>query len=308
MPANFLPSSLDYLRFLPETILTAAGTIVMLLAAFLKGPRKNGLAYFTLASLAASIAAAWIAGQNPGYAFSNMLIVDGFATFFRILVLAVGVLTVLCSSKYLQNEKAGAGEFYALILFSLAGQCVMAAANNLIMVFIGLEISSIATYVLAGYLRDDKRNNEAAIKYFLLGSFATAFLLYGIAWIYGVTGSTNLDQIRYALMSGQVPPDSVLVGVSAALLFVGFAFKVSAAPFQIWTPDVYQGAPAPVTLFMSAAPQSRRLRHFPARLHHRVPAPQRPLGAVRLVLRPAHHDRRQLRRPLSNQHQAHARL
>ncbi len=262
MPANFLPSSLDYLRFLPEMILTAAGTLVMLLAAFLKGPRKNGLAFFTLASLGAAIAAAWIAGQNPGYAFSNMLIVDGFATFFRILVLAVGVLTVLCSSKYLQNEKAGAGEFYALILFSLAGQCVMAAANNLIMVFIGLEISSIATYVLAGYLRDDKRNNEAALKYFLLGSFATAFLLYGIAWIYGVTGSTNLDQIRYALMSGQVPPDSVLVGVSAALLFVGFAFKVSAAPFQIWAPDVYQGAPAPVTLFMSAAPKAAAFATF----------------------------------------------
>ena len=262
MPVNFLPSSLDYLRLLPEMILATAGTLVMLLAAFLKSPRKAGLGYFTLAALAASIAAAWAAGQNPGYAFSNMLVVDGFATFFRILVLAVGVLTVLCSSKYLENEKASPGEFYALILFSLAGQCVMAAANNLIMVFIGLEISSIATYVLAGYLRDDKRNNEAAIKYFLLGSFATAFLLYGIAWIYGITGSTNLDQIRYALMSGEVAPNSVLVGVAAALLFVGFAFKVSAAPFQIWTPDVYQGAPAPVTLFMSAAPKAAAFAIF----------------------------------------------
>ena len=122
----------------------------------------------------------------------------------------------------------------------------MAAANELIMIFIGLEISSIATYVLAGYLRDDKRNNEAALKYFLLGSFATAFLLYGIAWIYGITGTTNLARHPRALLECR-PRASYLAGIAAALMFVGFAFKVSAAPFQIWAPDVYQGAPAPVT-------------------------------------------------------------
>src|SRR5204863_2249388 len=138
-----------------------------------------------------------------------------------------------------------AGEYYGLILFSICGQCVMAAANELIMVFIGLEISSIATYILAGYLRDDKRNNESALKYFLLGSFATAFFLYGIAWIYGITGSTNLAAIRGALASRELAPSSVLVGFSAALMFVGLGFKVSGAPFQIWAPDVYQGAPTP---------------------------------------------------------------
>ena len=131
----------------------------------------------------------------------------------------------------------------------------MVTANELIMVFIGLEISSIASYVLAGYLRDDSRNNESALKYFLLGSFATAFLLYGVAWIYGLTGSTNLFLIRQALASGAAPP-LALTGLAAALMFVGFGFKLSAAPFQIWAPDVYQGAPAPVSGFLSVGPKA----------------------------------------------------
>jgi NADH-quinone oxidoreductase subunit N len=136
---------------------------------------------------------------------------------------------------------------------------VLATASDLIMVFIGLEISSIATYILAGYLRDDRRNNESALKYFLLGSFATAFLLYGIAWIYGLTGSTKLDEIQRVL-SGQHP--SVLAGLAASLIFVGLAFKVSVAPFQIWAPDVYQGAAAPVSAFMSAGPKAAAFAIF----------------------------------------------
>jgi len=168
---------------------------------------------------------------------------------------------VLCSGQYLRRERAEGGEYHALILFSVAGQSLMAASNELIMIFIGLEISSIATYILAGYLRDDKRNNESALKYFLLGSFATAFLLYGVAWIYGITGSTNLTEIRQVLMAGQVNAMS-LVGLSAALMFVGFAFKISAAPFQVWAPDVYQGAPAPVAAFMSAGPKAAAFAIF----------------------------------------------
>ena len=191
---------------------------------------------------------------DPGPAFQNMLIVDGFATFFRVLVIGVGMLAVLSSTGYLRRENSRGGEFYALILFSIVGQCIMASANELIMIFIGLEISSIASYILAGYLRDDPRNNESALKYFLLGSFATAFLLYGVAWIYGVTGSTNLDQIRRALLIGAQP--LALAGVAAALMFVGFAFKISAVPFQSWAPDVYQGAPAPVSAFLSTGPKA----------------------------------------------------
>jgi len=135
------------------------------------------------------------------------------------------------------------------------GHCVMVTANELIMIFIGLEISSISSYILAGYLRDDKRNNESALKYFLLGSFATAFLLYGISWAYGITGSTNLEAVRHAIETPGF--DSfALAGVAAALIFVGLGFKISAAPFQVWAPDVYQGAPAPVSAFLSVGPKA----------------------------------------------------
>jgi len=256
MPANFMPTGVDYLRILPEIIMTVAGTLIMLLEGWLVENKKRNLSMLTFVAFAAALVSAVAANADPGLSFSNMLIVDGFATFFRVLVIAVGILSLFSATQYLKREHAESSEYYALLLFSVTGQCVMATANELIMIFIGLEISSIATYVLAGYLRDDKRNNEAALKYFLLGSFATAFLLYGIAWIYGTTGSTNLSAIRVALLTPGSERNVILAGTAAALMFVGFAFKVSAAPFQIWAPDVYQGAPAPVTLFMSAGPKA----------------------------------------------------
>ena len=262
MFASFAPSGDDYIRFLPEMILTAAGTLIMVLDAILPEKKQSVAGYISVAALIAALGAALAANNLPGTAFSNMLIIDGFGTFFRVLVIGVGILTVLSSSQYLKRERAGAGDYHALLLFSITGQCVMATANELIMIFIGIEISSIATYVLAGYLRDDKRNNEAALKYFLLGSFATAFLLYGIAWIYGTAGSTNLGEIRAYLTNPNIEHNIILVGTAASLMFVGFAFKVSAAPFQIWAPDVYQGAPAPVTLFMSAAPKAAAFAVF----------------------------------------------
>jgi NADH-quinone oxidoreductase subunit N len=173
----------------------------------------------------------------------------------------VGILTILPSYRFLARQDAETSEYHALLLFSIAGQCLMVAANELIMIFIGLEISSIASYVLAGYLRDDKRANEAALKYFLLGSFATAFFLYGVALIYGATGSVNLSMVR-ASITGANAPAPVFVGVAAALMFVGLAFKVSASPFQIWAPDVYQGAPTPVTAFLSAGPKAAAFAIF----------------------------------------------
>jgi NADH-quinone oxidoreductase subunit N len=262
MPANFAPTAVDYLRFLPEILLVVTGTLIMVMEPLLGGNKRNAFSSITLVGFIAALVAAITANGYPGLSFSNMLIVDGFATFFRVLVIGVGILTVLSSSQYLRREHAASAEYYALLLFSVSGQCVMATANELIMIFIGLEISSIATYILAGYLRDDKRNNEAALKYFLLGSFATAFLLYGIAWIYGTTGSTNLGDIRNFLITGGGARNLTLAGTAAALMFVGFAFKVSAAPFQIWAPDVYQGAPAPVTLFMSAGPKAAAFAVF----------------------------------------------
>ncbi len=184
----------------------------------------------------------------------------------------------------------------------------MVAANDLIMIFIGLEISSIATYILAGYLRNDKRNNEAALKYFLLGSFATAFLLYGIALIYGVTGTTKLDDIRTALNNPAASSSFMMVGVAAALMFVGLAFKVSGAPFQIWAPDVYQGAPAPVSAFLATSPESRRIRHLPAHLRDRIPADLLRLGTAHLDLGASLDDDWELCRPYADQSEENAGL
>ncbi len=257
MFGNFAPPLQDYVRILPEIVLAVAGTLVMFLEGLVPEERPKPLmAWTAIAGLCIALWGAVLANGVPGAAFSGMIVVDGFATFFRVLVIVVGLLTVFASMSYLRQEKANSGEYYGLILFSLCGQCAMAASNELIMVFIGLEISSIATYILAGYLRDDKRNNESALKYFLLGSFATAFFLYGIAWIYGITGTTNLAEIRLALMNRDAGINLALVGTAAALMFVGMAFKISAAPFQVWAPDVYQGASAPVSAFMSAGPKA----------------------------------------------------
>src|SRR5579864_264927 len=262
MPADFFPKSVELVRFLPEIILTSAGTLLMVVEP-LMGRRGSKLyGHISILALAAGMAAAVYASSRPGPAFSGMLMADGFAAFFRVLVIGVGILTVLASYRFLDREGVETGEYHALLLFSVVGQCVMVTANELIMIFIGLEISSIASYVLAGYLRDDRRANEAALKYFLLGSFATAFFLYGIAWIYGLTGSTSLAAIRGVLMSRDLAPSPVLVGFSAALMFVGLAFKVSGAPFQIWAPDVYQGAPTPVTAFLSAGPKAAAFAVF----------------------------------------------
>jgi NADH-quinone oxidoreductase subunit N len=251
---NFIPTSSEYLRVLPETILTLVGVLIMLLEAVLDDDKKGIFAPLSIVGLGAALAASIAAFGDQGPAFQNMLLVDGFATFFRILVIGVGILAIFSSSGYLRREGSLGGEFYALILFSIVGQSIMASANELIMIFIGLEISSIASYILAGYLRDDARNNESALKYFLLGSFATAFLLYGVAWIYGSTGSTNLMEIRRVLLTNGQP--LALVSTAAALMFVGLAFKISAVPFQSWAPDVYQGAPAPVSGFLSVGPKA----------------------------------------------------
>jgi NADH-quinone oxidoreductase subunit N len=250
-----MPVGVDYLRIAPEIILTITGVLIMFLEAILKDAQKRVFAPLSLLGLVAALIGAIAANGSPGTSFNDMVVVDGFATFFRVLVIAVGVLAVFCASEYLHRERSPGGEFYALILFSIMGQSVMSASNELITIFIGLEISSIASYILAGYLRNDRRNNEAALKYFLLGSFATAFLLYGIAWIYGITGTTNLIEIRRALVLPGAP-SLMLTGAAAALMFVGFGFKISVAPFQIWAPDVYQGAPAPVSAFLTVGPKA----------------------------------------------------
>ena len=261
MPVSNFVNPADLVRFLPEIILTVMGTLLMVLDPVLHKRSSYAFGHLSLLGLAAALVASVYAFRDPGPAFGGMLMVDGFATFFRVLVIGVGILTILPSYRFLARHDAETSEYHALLLYSIAGQCLMVSANELIMIFLGLEISSIASYILAGYLRDDKRANESALKYFLLGSFATGFFLYGVAFIYGSTGTVNLTSVHAAL-TGPNAPSPVFVGVAAALMFVGLAFKVSAAPFQVWAPDVYQGVPTPVTAFLSAGPKAAAFAIF----------------------------------------------
>jgi NADH-quinone oxidoreductase subunit N len=182
-----------------------------------------------------------------------MVRVDSFSVFFHFLVAAVTAVVILTSYEYMQVQRIRAGEYYALVLFGAVGMSLMSSAVELVLIFIALEISSISTYILAGFRRRAAISSESSVKYFLLGSFATAFFLYGVALMFGATGSTSITVIGEALRSGDIP---ILAYVGVAFMFVGLGFKVAAAPFHVWTPDVYEGAPAPVVGFMSTAPKA----------------------------------------------------
>ncbi len=244
----------DTLRILPEIILCGFGILVMVFEPFVAPSRKFLLGWLSLAGILAAAGGTWWTSNNPGLAFGKAIAADQFSFYFFYLFLLVAALTVLGSINYLERDGLQHGEFYALLLMGTAGMCFMAASTDLIMVFIGLEISSISTYILVGFRRRDPLANEASFKYFLLGSFATAFFLYGIAFVYGLTGTTNLLELSTRLSHPE--QWTTLARVALLLMFVGLAFKLSTAPFQIWTPDVYQGAPAPVTAFLSVGPKA----------------------------------------------------
>jgi NADH-quinone oxidoreductase subunit N len=249
-----IPQAADYVRILPELVLSIFGILVMILDPLVdeeKTQKTLGLIAF-VGSVAALIST-WFMAQSPGLAFSNIVRVDSFSVFFTFLVIAIAAVVILSSFEYMAVQRIRAGEYYALILFGVVGMALMASAVELVMIFIGLEISSISTYILAGFRRNEASSSESSLKYFLLGSFATAFFLYGVALMFGATGSTNIDVISQKLQSG---PVEVLVYVAMAMMFVGLGFKVAIAPFHIWTPDVYEGAPAPVVGFMSTAPKA----------------------------------------------------
>ena len=246
------PARDDLLRLAPELVLCFSGIVLMLVEPFLTRARRAVLV--TLATLGAGVAlaATYYPATRPGPAFSGLLQVDGFSVFVHVIVGLVALLVVLGSADYLERENIQHGEYYALVLFATAGMGIMSSAAELLTAFVGLEMSSISTYILAGYRREALRSNEAAMKYFLLGSFATAFFLYGVALAYGATGTT---QIMHMVLTG-APEAGMLLKLGLALIFVGLAFKVAAAPFQLWTPDVYEGAPTPVTALMSAGPKA----------------------------------------------------
>jgi NADH-quinone oxidoreductase subunit N len=246
------PPIQDLYRIAPEIVLCGFGMLVMLLAPVVPKARHSILAGISLLGAALALAATYFPSIYPGPAYSGLFRADAFSLFVHWIVCGAAFLVILGSVGYLKRDGLDTAEFCALILFATAGMGVMAGAHELLTAFIGLEMSSIASYILASYRRDAPRSNEAAMKYFLLGSFATAFFLYGIALSFGATGSTHLD-----LMT-PLANDSArtLLKIGLGFIFVSLAFKVAAAPFQLWTPDVYEGAPAPVTALLSTGPKA----------------------------------------------------
>jgi NADH-quinone oxidoreductase subunit N len=245
----------NVLALLPELILTLAGVFVMLAEPCLKpGSSRKPLGWLAIAGTVASLLASWYQIQfGTIHAFSGTIQVDAFSVLFHFVIASVVLVTLLGSLDFFEGNASHAGEYFALTLFGAVGMMLMTCSVELLMVFVGLEISSISTYIMCGFRKGQATGTESSIKYFLLGSFATAFFLYGVALSFGATGSTNIYAIAHGLETTATP---ALAFTALALIIIGLGFKVSAAPFHVWTPDVYQGAPAPVVGLMSTAPKT----------------------------------------------------
>ncbi len=242
----------------PALFLVFTGLIVLLVDLWLKEEEREWLAYFSLVGFGGAgviVVRQWLAVrglETPITGFGGMMVLDTLGLLFQMLFFLVGFLAVLLAPGYLTRRRLQRGEFYALLLFSTAGMSLLAGAQDLIMLFLGIEVLSIPLYILAGFARPRLDSEEASLKYFLLGAFATGFLLYGTALLYGATGTTAFEALR-ASEAAAAPRENVMFMAGIALLLVGLGFKISMAPFHQWTPDVYEGAPTPVTAFMVAA-------------------------------------------------------
>lgn len=245
---------------LPELVVAVAGIIAMVYDSFFPKDRiTTGI--ISLAGLFVSgalLAMMWNEPQQAG-TWGGMIAHDNLRLGFSFVFLLVTAMTVLVSTVWVEREDVPVGEYNALLMFATFGMMLMASGNDLVVIFLGLETLSIATYVMCGLRRGDLKSNESAMKYFILGSFASAFLLYGMALVYGATGSTNVTEIAQRVANANFP---ALLLVGGAMMVIGFGFKVATVPFHIWTPDVYEGAPAPVTGFMAAGPKAAAFASF----------------------------------------------
>ncbi|MGH9589556.1 MAG: NADH-quinone oxidoreductase subunit N [Terracidiphilus sp.] len=243
------------LRILPEVVLTVTGVAIMLIEASI--PPHVSRRYLgwlaAIGATAALYASIWQFSLPEGTGFFGAVETSAFTVFFHIVICGIVLVALLLSLDTLPEDSHHQGEFYALIVFGAVGMCLLTSAVELLLVFVALEISSISTYILAGYRKQSGRGPEAALKYFLLGSFATAFLLYGIALIFGATGTTQIYEIAHLTATA---PNHAFVLAALAMMLIGILFKVSAAPFHVWTPDVYEGAPSPVVALMSTGPKA----------------------------------------------------
>jgi NADH-quinone oxidoreductase subunit N len=257
----------DIIAILPELILLVAALIILMVEPFLKPrpqldengavcgeipPDRTAIMAIALLGFIGSVVVAVILHGETRTAFAGMMALDYWAVFFKVLFGLTGLITVLIAGSYLEAHRRHMGEFYALLIFAVLGLDLMAGARDFILFYVAFELMSISSYLLAAYFRYRTKSNESSLKYFLTGSFASAIMLYGISLVYGETGATNYHQIAVAL---NTRGGSAAVLVAVVLIGVGLAFKVSAAPFHMWTPDVYQGAPTPVTAFFSTGPK-----------------------------------------------------
>lgn len=236
---------------IPELIMTSVALVILMADLFIK--RKETLAFLSI--IGVTIVAYSLLTTPEGSTFSGMFVSDGYSTFFKLLFLLNVILSILISVKYVSIENINLGEYYAFLLFSTLGMMIMASAHDLILVYLGLELMALSTYILTAFLRHDTRSNEASLKYFLLGAFSSAFLLYGIAMSYGLTGTTELKAIATYIAKAGLTGNKTLL-LSVIFLVVAFSFKIAAVPFHMWAPDVYEGAPTSITAFMSVGPKA----------------------------------------------------
>jgi NADH-quinone oxidoreductase subunit N len=251
---------IDLISLAPVLVLSVFTMLVMLVDLFV-GKNKSVLVFVALTGLLMAAVSSFAKTDWPVASFGGSYVVDHMSVFFTMIFCLSSALAILLSVDYNQREKIRVGEYYSLIMFCTVGMIILASSTDLIMIFLGIEIVSLCLYVLAGIRRGDTRSNEAALKYFLLGAFATGFLLYGMTLLYGATGTTKLTGIAEALSHAEVLSQPILM-MGVVLLIAGFGFKVASVPFHMWTPDVYQGAPTPVTAFMAVGPKAAAFAAF----------------------------------------------
>jgi len=241
---------------LPEIFLSVLAMALLLINVFVPSKQKSYIGYISFIGVVASAVLVGAGWGTHVESFNGSVVLDNFATFFKIIFLISAGLAILISDQYMAREECNHGELYPLILFTVVGMMLMAAGTDLMTIFLGLEVMSVSLYVLAGFNRANRKSNEAGLKYFLLGAFSTGFLLYGMALTYGATGSTRITVIAAQVAQMSLPSANIMLLSGMLLMITGFAFKVAAVPFHMWTPDVYEGAPTPMTAFMSAGPKA----------------------------------------------------
>jgi len=246
----------DWLLLSPELLLTAVASLVLCLAVFVSKAKEKALAAVAIAGVLATAILLVVLWKDPARSapiLGSMFVVDNFSIFFKVLVLITAALTILSSVRFVGDAPYPAGEYYGLVLFATVGTMFMASGNNLASIYVALELMALSSYVLAGYFKEQVKSTEAATKYFILGAFSSGVLLYGISLLYGFSGKMGLSELATAF-SGM--PGNRILTIGVLLLLFGILFKIAAVPFHVWAPDVYEGAPTPITAFLSVGPKA----------------------------------------------------